>query len=122
MSTQRFEITDDTPIAMLTVGQLKEVLRVETMMGIEGMIKPLEEKLMATRVTDEASGVRKTERYEDVDFIRGIGGICRFFKVKETTAWRLKEGVLKPAVTKKGKLILVDKQKAIELLKAYKEE
>lgn len=102
MSTQRFEITDDTPIAMLTVGQLKEVL----FSGKKGGVERFQESVL----------------YEADDYIRGLNGICNFFGVTKGTAIKWKEGVLKTAVLQEGHTILVDKQKAIELLKAYKEE
>ena len=83
-------ITDNTPIAMLTVKQLKEVLFSE---------KP-EEK------PEEKTG-RK--------YVYGLRGIRQLFNVSHVTAQRYKDGILKDACYQQGRKIIVDVEKALEL-------
>ncbi|WP_010661901.1 DUF3853 family protein [Marinilabilia salmonicolor] len=89
------EITDNTPIVMLTVGQLKEVIRQE--------IEQSELKL-------------KEEKSEEVvEYAYGLGGIRDMFNVSHATAQKYKNGILKDAVIQNGRKIIIDVKKAREL-------
>lgn len=91
-------ITKETPIAMLTVGQLQSVL------GI-GNEKPL-----------PIVKAEKPKRY-----VYGLAGIRALFNVSHVTAQRYKDGILADAVIQNGRKIMVDVDKALELFKQNKE-
>ena len=99
MANKIFQVTDDTPIAMLTVGQLKSVLN-----------NSLEER---ETVKQEVSSPTP-KRYE-----HGIAGIKRIFNCSYPTAHKLKEGIIKPAISQQGRVIVVDVDLALQLFKAH---
>lgn len=94
MKTTEATIKDSTPIAMLTVGQLREVL------GINDVD--------TEKVTDEAT--EKPKRY-----VYGLAGIRQLFNVSHPTAQKYKDGILRDAVSQRGRVIVVDVDKAMEL-------
>jgi len=82
---------NNTPIAMLTVGQLKEIL---------GEPQPL--------IIDTTKMDRK--------FVYGIVGIAKLFGCSIPTANRIKKsGKIDKAVTQVGRKIVVDAELALEL-------
>ena len=87
-------IKDDTPIAMLTVGQLKEVL---------GNTK--------TEVT-----ILDTVNTE-TKYVYGIAGIARLFNCSIPTANRIKKsGRIDKAIKQIGRKIVVDSELALQLV------
>lgn len=85
-------VTNDTPIAMLTVGQLKEVLG-------------------ATETQPQPVPAKEEKRY-----VYGIAGIARLFNCSIPTANRIKaSGKIDVAITQIGRKIIVDADLAIEL-------
>ena len=96
---ENFQITDSTPVAMLTVGQQKELFK--------GWFKELLGDQIKTTPEDKPS-----KRY-----VYGIAGISSLFNVSYATAFKLKSGVLKPAILQQGRKILVDANMAIELFR-----
>lgn len=96
-----FQITDDTPISLLTVGQQRELLRAwfQEFAGAQSNSTPKEET---------------PKRY-----LYGIAGIASFFQVSYVTACKLKEGVLKPAILQQGRKIMCDADMAIELFRNH---
>ena len=93
MITFGANITDDTPVVQLTVGQLKKALQ----------LQQSEEPKPVT--LDEACG-----RY-----VYGLSGIAKLFGVSNVTAFRFKNGILKDAVYQQGRTIVCDVKKALEL-------
>ena len=91
------QYTDETPIAMLTLGQLKGAL--------QGILSTQAIKVEESRVF----------QFEEQNSIYGLRGIRKLFNVCHTTAQRYKDTFLKPAVTQTGRKVILDKQKAIEL-------
>lgn len=93
------QITDSTPIAMLTVGQQKELFQgwVRELLGAANIAAPSEES---------------TKRY-----VYGIAGIASLFNVSYVTACKLKDGILQPAVLQQGRKIMCDAELAIELFR-----
>lgn len=87
-------ISDSTPIALLTVGQLRELLNLDK--------QP--EPITATN----------NERR----LVYGLAGIRKLFNVSHATAYRYKETVIKDAVSQRGRKIVVDAEKALELFNA----
>lgn len=87
-------ISDSTPIALLTVGQLRELLNLDK--------QP--EPIAATN----------NERR----LVYGLAGIRKLFNVSHATAYRYKETVIKDAVSQRGRKIVVDAEKALELFNA----
>lgn len=86
-------IDDSTPIAMLTVGQLKKVLETPN-----------------TEV--KASIVDKPEK----QYVYGIAGIARLFACSIPTANRIKaSGKIDKALKQIGRKIVVDAELALEL-------
>lgn len=86
-------ITNSTPIAALTVGQFKE--------------------LMLEIIPREKGEVKEKEK----EFIYGLRGIRELFNCSHTTAHKLKNTILAPAVMQNGRKIMVDKVLALELYK-----
>ncbi|MBI9066909.1 MAG: DUF3853 family protein [Salinivirgaceae bacterium] len=85
-------VTNETPIAMLTVGQLKKVLKLEE----------AKEELVKADFTKEK-------------YVYGLKGIRDTFKVSHATAQKYKDGILKNAITQHGRKIIMDVEKAREL-------
>lgn len=86
-------ITDETPIAMLNVGQLKEILTTYTQPSSSPQPILLNEK-----------------RY-----VYGLRGIRELFSICHTTAQRYKSGILAPAIIQNGRKIIVDAELAMQL-------
>lgn len=84
--------TEATPLAMLTVGELKEVIA-------------------------SAMPRQEIERKPDTtpNYIYGLAGIKELFGVSHATAQKLKNTVLAPAVKQYGRKIVVDAKMAMEL-------
>ena len=99
MANKIFQVDDDTPIAMLTVGQLRTVLN-----------SSLEERDANKKDIPEPS----PKRYE-----HGISGIRRIFNCSYPTAHKLKEGIIKPAISQQGRVIVVDVDLALQRFKAH---
>ena len=94
-------IENTTPIAALTVGDLKELLRE---LGVNN-------NSTAPRPTASAN-----KRY-----VYGLKGIQSLFHCSHLTAQRYKDGFLKPAVMQQGRKIVIDVEMAVELFKTYKD-
>ena len=107
-------LTDDTPLAMLTLGQSDEApLLMLTLGQFKGEMRAL---LSSQTIKDEDSTVFQ---FEEQNSIYGLRGIRDLFNVCHTTAQRYKDTFLKPSVTQNGKKLIFDKQKAIELYIAH---
>lgn len=96
------QITNETPIAMLTVGQLKAVLQ-ETSPN---------RNLIPVEVREQTDPATR--------YVYGLGGIRRLFGVSHTTAQRYKDTIIKDAVMQCGKKIVVDAERALELFNQQK--
>ena len=96
-----YQITDDTPIAMLTVGQLKSVF--------ESSLKGRTESSVEQPPSD-------TKRY-----VHGVVGIKQLFSCSYPTAHKLKETILKPAVKQQGRVIVVDVDLAMKLFAEHEQ-
>lgn len=89
--------TEATPLAMLTVGQFKEII-------ISAMPRQeVETKLDASP-----------------NYIYGLAGIRELFGVSHATAQKLKNTILAPAVKQCGRKIIVDTRMAVELFNKRK--
>ena len=97
-----FQITDDTPISLLTVGQQRELFRDWFREFTAGV---------------QANSTQKEETPKR--YLYGIAGIASFFQVSYVTACKLKEGVLKPAILQQGRKIMCDADMAIELFRNH---
>lgn len=86
-------ISEDTPLAMMTIGQLLRVLRVDS----EAVMK---------------------EKKEEKTYVYGLKGIQNLFHVSHTTAQIYKDGIIKDACYQSGRKIVVDVEKAMELFNA----
>lgn len=93
-------VSKDTPLAMLTIGQLSSFL---------GLDAP-EEKERSLEVKNGRS------------YVYGLKGIQELFHVSHSTAQIYKDGILKEAVYQSGRKIVVDVEKAIKLFNAKREE
>ncbi len=87
---------EDTPLACLTVADLKNVI---------------------LSINDKGGNDAKYNR--DVRYIYGLKGICDLFKCSAPTAIKYKETVIKEAVIQNGKKIMVDADLAIQLFKEW---
>lgn len=95
-------ITNNTPLAVLTVGQFLDVV-------VSALAKA---KLPAT---DKAAETEDTEVYTSDRYAYGISGIAELFGVSLATAQRYKDTFLAPAITQRGRHIMTDKKMAMEL-------
>jgi len=97
------QITDSTPVAILTVGQQKELFRewIKDIFGMSGS---------EISVPRDSTARESTPRY-----VYGIAGISTLFNVSYGTACKLKDGVLKPAIMQQGRKIICDADMAIKL-------
>lgn len=98
-------ITKDTPITFLTVGQLQEVLGIDS------------DQIAKQREKEAASSNAEQKRY-----VYGLRGIRELFGVSHVTAQRYKDTFLRDAVSQQGKVIITNVDKALELFKNHKEE
>jgi len=86
-------ITDETPIAMITVGQLREIL--------SGNLANVQQVPIVP-----------TSQRENV---YGLRGIAALFGVSTVTAQQYKNTFLKPAIKQNGRKIIIDRDRAVEL-------
>lgn len=85
------QITNETPLAFLTVGQFIDLIKSE--IKCETVIESEKSKKLAY----------------------GLLGIRKLFGVSHATAYRYKETIIKEAVSQHGRKIIVDVDKALEL-------
>ena len=102
MANKIFQITDDTPIAMMTAGQLKEYL---------GLNDEFMKKLESINHVPE----------DKPNYVYGVAGIRSLFHCSYPTAHALKETIIKPAVKQQGRVIIVDADLAIKLFKDHEQ-
>ena len=100
MTKAIINITDETPIVMLTVGQQRELFK--------KWFKELSEGSQPV----SAPSVESPKRY-----VYGIAGIATLFQTSYATAQKLKDGILQPAVYQQGRKIMVDVEHAMKLFK-----
>lgn len=96
-------ITDDTPIVLLTVGQLREVLFPKALLDLIEKQQIIEEERIPKR------------------YVHGVVGIKQLFNCSYPTAHKLKETILKPAVKQQGRVIIVDADLAIKLFEEHEQ-
>ena len=94
-------IENTTPIAALTVGDIKELLR---------------ELNINTSPAAPKTATGTAKRY-----VYGLKGIQSLFGCSHLTAQRYKDTFLKPAVMQQGRKIVVDAEKAMDLFKTHKD-
>ncbi len=85
-------ITNDTPLAILTVGQFMELVQTK---------KP-----------------EPKENEREKVYVYGLRGIRQLFNVSHATAQRYKDTIIKGAVSQQGRKIITDAAKAMELFNA----
>ena len=97
---ENYQITDSTPVAILTVGQQKKLFQgwVKELLGVQDITTPSEQL---------------NKRY-----VYGIAGIASLFNCSYVTAFNLKNGILKPAVFQQGRKIICDAGMAMEIFKS----
>lgn len=88
-------ITKDTPIVLLTVGQLQKALKNDDTEVIETTDKPKK-------------------------YVYGIAGIRQLFGVSHVTAIKYKNTIIKDAVAQRGRVIITDVDEAMRLFKNAK--
>lgn len=103
MTKAIININDDTPIAILTVGQLREVLFPKALLDLIEKQQIIEEERIPKR------------------YVHGVGGIKRLFNCSYPTAHKLKETILKPAVKQQGRVIVVDADLAMKLFAEHEQ-
>jgi hypothetical protein len=88
-------LNNNTPLWQLTVGEFLELQKTEIELAL----------------------VTKSKRYE-----YGLKGLAKILGCSRSTASKIKSsGILDEAICQNGKLIIIDKEKALELLKKSKE-
>ena len=98
------EVTRETPICQLTVGQLSDYLGSRSL--------PL-----ARSSADNPAPSTRASRY-----VYGLKGIMDLFHVSNVTAQRYKRGVIREAVYQQGRVIAVDVDKAMQLFQENKRQ
>lgn len=88
------EITENTPIACLTVGQFREII--------------------GNMQREKNDNDNRSSHY-----VRGIKGIRDLFNISHKTAWKYKETIIKDAVHQQGRVIITDVERARELFANY---
>lgn len=107
------QISNDTPIAMMTLGQLKEQLTAHL---TEHMKQALFPKALIDILNQQVQlEQKKTRRYE-----HGVAGIRRIFNCSYPTAHKLMDTIIKPAVHRQGRVILTDVDLALKLFQESK--
>jgi catalase len=96
-------ITDDTPIVMLTVGQLREILIPKALYDLIEKQQKIEKERIPKR------------------YVHGVSGIKQLFNCSYPTAHKLKETILKPAVKQQGRVIVVDADLAMKLFQEHEQ-
>ena len=86
-------VDDSTPLSMLTVGQLKSI------------IKP--------------SLSSADTSHQQKHLVYGLDGICKLFHCRESRAQKLKNTIIRDAVSQDGRTIVVDADLAIELFEKH---
>ena len=97
------EITPDTPVVLLTVGQLCDYLKSH----VDWLSNMQPESKEDTTV-------------QPVRYVYGIRGIMRLFGVSNVTAQRYKRTIIKDAVKQNGRVIVTDAEMAIKLFEKYR--
>lgn len=93
------KIDRNTPLVMLTLGDLLDALKGEDATNTQPVKKEI-----------PVPGKR---------YLHGLKGIQEHFNVSHVTAQRYKDGILKDAVYQSGRKILVDADKAVELFNTW---
>ena len=94
---------DSTPIAMLTVGTLREIIR--------------EECKTTSSPQDKPQVFNKNHR-----LVYGLKGIRDLFGCSHVTAQRYKDSFLQPAIKQNGRKIVIDADLALELFNQREEQ
>lgn len=89
-------VTEQTPLSFLTVGQFMELLN--------------------TGKQNEPVRVQESEKR----YIYGLRGIRQLFNVSHATAQRYKDTIIKDAVLQQGRKIIIDADKAMELFNNWR--
>ena len=89
-------VTEQTPLSFLTVGQFMELLN--------------------TGKQNEPVTVQESEKR----YIYGLRGIRQLFNVSHATAQRYKDTIIKDAVLQQGRKIIIDADKAMELFNNWR--
>ena len=84
-------LKDETPIIMISVGDLKKIIK------------------------DNLAVFDKNEEVEVEKHVYGLKGIQKLFNVSHATAQKYKDTILKDAVSQQGRKIVVDVEKALSL-------
>lgn len=103
MAKSIINITDDTPIAMLTVGQLREALFPKALLDLIEKQQQMDEERIPRR------------------YVHGVVGIKQLFNCSYPTAHKLKETILKPAIKQQGRVIVVDVDLAMKLFAEHEQ-
>lgn len=100
-STVTIDVDDSTPVSMLTVGQLRKALFPDYEKARTGSDKPT---------------------VPEKRYVYGLAGIRGLFNVSIPTAHRLKNTILKEAVSQQGRVIVCDVERAMQLFHARKDK
>lgn len=82
----------------------------------EQLLELLDSRSSATSVNTEEKEPNPTKWY-----VHGIAGLCELLKCSKATAHRIKNsGIIKDAISQTGRKIIIDAQKALDLIQAHK--
>ena len=100
------EKSSTTPIVMLTLQDLRDVIREEM-------------SVSTTTEQSNAPSKRVPSKLAGKEVVFGLAGICKIFNCKMSRAQKLKNTIIKDAVHQNGRTIITDVEKAYELFEAY---
>jgi hypothetical protein len=107
-------ITKDTPIAMLTLGQLEEHLA-------EYLTAHMKQALFPQPLLDLLGKYVEVEEQKSKRYEHGVAGIKRIFNCSYPTAHKLMNTIIKPAVFRQGRVIVTDVDLALKLFQESKQ-
>ena len=96
------KIDRNTPLVMLTLGDLLDALKGED--------------------ATNTQPVKNETPVPGKRYLHGLKGIQELFNVSHATAQKYKDGIIKDAVFQSGRKIVVDADKAIELFNTWNEK
>lgn len=110
------KISKDTPIVMFTYQQLEEHLMEDlTERLTAGLTERLKETLFPQPLLDLLGKYVEVEEQKSKRYEHGVAGIKRIFNCSYPTAHKLMNTIIKPAVLRQGRLIMVDVDLALKL-------
>ena len=106
------EITDETPVVMLTAGQVRALVRG----AMQEAAEPIQEQRSREVPAPQEPGEKQSK------YVYGLRGIRSRYGVGTNTACEWASDLLAPAVIRDGRKIIVDTEKADKILTEWTQQ